>query len=164
MSPQWLQRPKILAENKPKGDPWHLGGTGFPEDGAWWVLCPQECLGRRWGLVVRDIVEGTSMGAECSRGLQMLPVFKDSEMSCSFQGNCSWIWNDKTGPSVNRRDGKRLFLPHPLPLERKTSFVWLWFWECFMSSLLGRNGRTSRFTHAPAAGAQDLSPKVHLNG
>lgn len=35
-------------------------------------------------------------------------------------------------------------------------FPRLWLWEHFVTSLVGTNGRSSRFTHARAAGAQGL--------
>ena len=86
------------------GTQWPLGGAGFPEDSEA-VLGPQKHLGRQWGLAVRDTLEGTSQRVACSRDLQILLVFKESEVSCFFRETAIGCGTIKWAPQLATRMG-----------------------------------------------------------
>lgn len=87
-----------------------------------------ERLGKQYGLVVRNIVKGLLGEWRLQGLLQMLLVFRDSGVCCSFQRDWGLMCNDNRGTSVNPIDEKRpsspptcgglACWPHPLPLER----------------------------------------------
>lgn len=91
------------------GNQWPLGGAGFPEDNEA-VLGPQKHLGRQWRLAVRDTLEGTSHRVACSRDLQILLVFKESEVSCFFRETAIGCGTIKWAPQLATRMGR-----DPLP-------------------------------------------------
>ena len=94
---------RINPENQ-----WPLGGAGLAEDSEV-VLGPQKHLGRQWGLAVRDTLEGTSQRVACSRDLQILLIFKESDVSCFFRGTAVGCGTIKWGPQLATRLGR-----HPL--------------------------------------------------
>lgn len=118
--------------------------------------CPQKCSGKQQGLFVSAAVEGTSGSAACSRGFQMLPVFTDSGVSCSFQRGCSWMGNGKSGTSASSPCSWPVG-PTPCPWRENLICVWLWLWEHFVLSLVGTNGRSSWFTCTCSWGPGSLS-------
>ena len=148
------------------GDQWHLGRTGFPEDGEWRSY-PQKHLGKQWtwgpgclGRCARDFSE--------SRVPQGLPGASCLEihwgvllLSEGMPLDVEW---DSRHP-MNHGDGRDpLCPPPPTPKEKVLICEWLCLWEYFMTSMVRSKGRSSRFTHKPANGARDLCLKVHFPG
>lgn len=75
----------------------------------------------------RDVEEETSQRVAYPRGLLQCCLSSDSRVSCSFQKNWGWIWSDKWGTSVNRRERKGSISPSLMWLAwpvGPTTFPW----------------------------------------
>lgn len=74
------------------------------------------------GLVVWNVVEGTSQRVECPRGFWMLLALTSSGVTVPLRGNAIGCGMRKQ-MSHGARRWKRPSLPPLLPLKRKTSFL-----------------------------------------
>lgn len=73
--------------------------------------------GQTVGLVVWDIVEGTSQRVECPKGFRVLLVLRSSGVSCSSQRECHWMWNETADISLTTDMEETLSAPPPAPKE-----------------------------------------------